>query len=105
MSNKIKLSHAQVRAINKLGHGHASSTDYNHAVGKPQTWQALLKKGVVEKVPLNDLAFNRRPQAETMQWVRLTELGRAILEELHHDNRKEPVIYVPENSVETSTED
>lgn len=106
MSDKIKLSHAQIRAITKLGQGQASSTDYNQSTGKPQTWQALIKKGVVEKVPIEELAFNKRPLHEQKQWIRLTELGLEILAEIHAEKskQKEPVTYVPEKSRLTRAE-
>jgi len=94
MNNQLRLSHAQVRTILKLGQGHAPSTEYTN-LGRPQTWQALRRKGIVEEVPFEELAFNKREKAEFKRWVRLTPVGQMVLKRLQGDRRKEPVIDLP----------
>lgn len=75
----VKLSPYQVNVVVMLGDlSQMSSTNRKDNHPKGVTWEALLKKGVVEYVPLEELSFNRRANSNDEKWLRLTELGNGM---------------------------
>ena len=73
------LSDAQIRAVKHVGVGHASMNQYGGTLPKANTWQSLMRRGVIERVLKKDLAFNLRSTYQHKDWIRLTKKGKRVL--------------------------
>lgn len=78
-----KLSAYQINVIVMLGDlSQMSSMKRTDNYPKAATWESLMKKGMVERIPLDELSFNHRCADAEEKWVRLTEEGRKLYLEL-----------------------